>query len=68
MIEAALSNSEKVVTDLLKHGASVNFPKVNNKTVAAPCHNPILIATGLELTLYPLRVPNGTQHHNFVNI
>lgn len=28
LIEAALSNSEKVVTDLLKHGASVNFPKV----------------------------------------
>ena len=50
LIEAALSNSEKVVTDLLKHGASVNFPKVNNKTVTAPCHNPILIATGLELS------------------
>ena len=28
LIEAALSNNEKVVTDLLKHGASVNFPKV----------------------------------------
>ena len=42
LIEAALSNSEKVVTDLLKHGASVNFPKVINNTVTAPCHNPIL--------------------------
>ena len=43
LIEAALSNSEKVVTDLLKHGASVNFPKVIYKTATAPCHNPILI-------------------------
>ena len=50
LIEAALSNSEKVVTDLLKHGASVNFPKVNNNTVTAPCHNPFLIAPGLELS------------------
>lgn len=50
LIEAALSNSEKVVTDLLKHGASVNFPKVNNNTVATPFHNPFLIATGLELS------------------
>lgn len=43
LIEAALSNSEKVVTDLLKHGASVNFPKVIDNTATAPCHNPILI-------------------------
>ena len=28
LIEAALSSNEKVVTYLLKHGASVNFPKV----------------------------------------
>ena len=28
LIEAALSSKEKVVTYLLKHGASVNFPKV----------------------------------------
>ncbi|XP_020601790.1 probable protein S-acyltransferase 23 [Orbicella faveolata] len=43
LIEAALSNSEKVVMDLLKHGASVNFPKVIDNTATAPCHNPILI-------------------------
>ena len=32
LIEAAVSHSVKVVTDLLKHGASVNFPKVINIT------------------------------------
>ncbi|KAL9986739.1 hypothetical protein ACROYT_G000926 [Oculina patagonica] len=32
LIEAALSNNEKVVTYLLKHGASVNFPKRNGRT------------------------------------
>ena len=46
LIEAALSNNEKVVTDLLKHGASVNFPKVIlNNTGTAPCHNPIVFPT-----------------------
>lgn len=29
LIEAAVSDNEKVVTLLLKHGASVNFPKVH---------------------------------------
>ena len=28
LIEAAVSHSEKVVIALLRHGASVNFPKV----------------------------------------
>ncbi|KAJ7388963.1 hypothetical protein OS493_034599 [Desmophyllum pertusum] len=32
LIEAAVSHSVKVVTDLLKHGASVNFPKHNGRT------------------------------------
>ncbi|XP_073244839.1 poly [ADP-ribose] polymerase tankyrase-like isoform X3 [Porites lutea] len=32
LIEAALSSNEKVVTYLLKHGASVNFPKHDGRT------------------------------------
>ena len=30
LIEAVLSSNEKVVSDLLKHGASVNFPNVRH--------------------------------------
>lgn len=30
LIEATVSLSEKVVVDLLRHGASVNFPKVTS--------------------------------------
>lgn len=30
LIEAVVSNNEKVVSDLLKHGASVNFPNVSS--------------------------------------
>ncbi|XP_015763146.1 PREDICTED: ankyrin repeat, PH and SEC7 domain containing protein secG-like [Acropora digitifera] len=32
LIEAVVSNNEKVVSDLLKHGASVNFPNRNGRT------------------------------------
>ena len=35
LIEAAVSSNEKVVTYLLKHGASVNFPKV--MCLICPC-------------------------------
>ena len=33
LIEAVVSNNEKVVSDLLKHGASVNFPNVSSLLV-----------------------------------
>ena len=33
LIEAVVSNNEKVVSDLLKHGASVNFPNVSSLAV-----------------------------------
>ena len=33
LIEAVVSNNENVVSDLLKHGASVNFPNVSSLLV-----------------------------------
>ena len=35
LIEAVVSNNEKVVSDLLKHGASVNFPNVSSLLVVS---------------------------------